>query len=176
MNDPTMPEALDDFLDHPPQPAEPAGLRDRALLQAAPILRRRRIVRRSLWGAGALAASIVLFALWSWSQHEAPKTPEEPPPLAQQKPAPAPPVEEKKEPTPSTMPLAVALEWKAFDAAEKERAKLYVLAGNRYLDEHQDMTSALRCYRQALDTADAPMREVQPDDSWLLTALKLDRH
>ncbi len=176
MNDPTMPETLDDFLDHPPQPAEPAGLRGRVLAQAAPILRRRRIVRRVSWAAGTLAASIVLFALWSWTQQEAPKSRENPPPMVQQKPPPAPPVEEKKEPEVPMMPLAVALEWKAFDAAEKERAKLYVLAGNRYLDEHQDMTSALRCYRQALDTADAPMREVQPDDSWLLTALKLDRH
>ena len=168
------PDALDDFLKHPPLLGPPEGLRDKILAQAKPVLRRRRIVRRSLIGAGALAASLALFALWSWNQPEPIGPVEKSGLIVKQEPkAPVPETPEAPAPEPQ-MPLAVALEWKAFDATEKDRAKLYVLAGNRYLDVHQDMTSALRCYQQALDAADAPMRQVHPEDSWLLTALKMD--
>jgi hypothetical protein len=166
------PDVLGDFLEHPPQPVQPTSLRDEVLARTMPVLRRRRIVRRSL--VGAVAASIALIALWTWNRPTPLDPVEKSAPLAKQEPRPPVP-ETPVEPTPEPpMPLAVALEWKAFDAAEKDRAKLYVLAGNRYLDVHQDMTSALRCYQQALDAADASMRLVQSDDTWLLTALKLD--
>jgi hypothetical protein len=67
------------------------------------------------------------------------------------------------------------LEWSAFDAADdQERARLYFLAGDLYLDQHNDRESALRCYHQAINYSDARKLEITPTDNWLVMALKRD--
>jgi hypothetical protein len=69
---------------------------------------------------------------------------------------------------------AVDMEWQAFDNRTPERPKLYLAAGDRYVQE-QDYDAALRCYRESLD-AGGPAVEVSPTDNWLVMALKLDRN
>jgi hypothetical protein len=68
---------------------------------------------------------------------------------------------------------AVALEWQAFDAPRAERAALYFQAGDRYLEDARDVASAMRCYNVALDATPMDSLEIQPDDNWLVTTLKL---
>jgi hypothetical protein len=66
-------------------------------------------------------------------------------------------------------------EWAAFDAGPRQRARLYIKTGDRYLNECQDVESALRCYRQALLLCEARDLAFDPNDNWLLMALKQDR-
>jgi hypothetical protein len=69
---------------------------------------------------------------------------------------------------------AVVLEWRALDSRER-RPDLLRLAGDRYLDENNDVQSALRCYRRLLDTGSEADLAVSANDTWLLIALKEGR-
>lgn len=51
-------------------------------------------------------------------------------------------------------------------------ARLYREAGDRYLEQGNDIRSALRCYRQHLELTDQQARQVSVNDSWLLLSLK----
>jgi hypothetical protein len=53
-----------------------------------------------------------------------------------------------------------------------EAARLYRLAGDRYLNAKSDYVQAARCYRLHLLSAGPAQRGVRADDSWLLTSLK----
>jgi hypothetical protein len=66
---------------------------------------------------------------------------------------------------------AVDLEWRALEGQGK-RSELYRLAGDRYLKEANDVESALRCYRLALETGSQKDLPISPEDSWLLMAAK----
>jgi hypothetical protein len=60
-------------------------------------------------------------------------------------------------------------------AQGERRTELYRQAGDSFLD-HGDQLGALRCYRQALQSARRDDLIVHPhQDSWLLMALKFDR-
>ena len=98
---------------------------------------------------------------------------------ARSKPAPVEP-KPAEEPKPPVAVIAktnpLELEWQAFDAPDDpQRVRLYFLAGNLYLDKHDDYASAVRCYSQALDYCDTRDMEINPDDNWLVMALKRDR-
>jgi hypothetical protein len=51
-------------------------------------------------------------------------------------------------------------------------AQLYRLAGDRFLDQGNDIRSAMRCYRQHLQLLDDRGRAVTTSDSWLLISMK----
>jgi hypothetical protein len=169
MADTANPHPIDDFL----QKAAPAvvnpELRQALRVQTTRVLRRRRWWRRTRL-TGALAACYLAGILT----------------MRVAAPAPAPPPEISRQPTPPTLPdeperveaprptveeTALALEWRAFEATE-HRAELYRQAGDRYLERERDPSSALRCYRQALNATPPENLAISPSDSWLLMTLK----
>jgi hypothetical protein len=183
MSEAPLPGPLDEFLSRPPVRPEPAELR-RALLQRTSLLvRRRRLVRR-LAVAASSAAAILVTALIIWIAFFGRPEPErKEQPFVEQRndiplPAPVPRDEEmhrgKQDPE-LGLPAAVAMEWKAFDAPAAEKAALYVQAGDRYVEDGQDLASALRCYGQAVKTAPVETLAIDPDDNWLVMALKMDQ-
>ncbi|MCI0380531.1 MAG: hypothetical protein L0215_23335 [Gemmataceae bacterium] len=159
MSDPRDPL---DFLDT--QPAAPPDLRE-ALWQNTARLLRRKLWRRRLQTAAALAACVLAGMGIMWLLQPRPK----PEIIVQRIEVPQKPfAEEKPQPTRET---AVALEWRAFDSSEN-RGALYFQAGHRYLDDHGDMQSALRCYRLAFETDPELAQITDPGDNWLVVALK----
>jgi hypothetical protein len=93
---------------------------------------------------------------------------------AQVKPGPGPADVQLKTPPDAAMPSALAMEWKAFDAPQAQRFVLYLQAGDRY-EREDDLASAVRCYAQAVRTAAPEALQIEPNDSWLLVALKRDQ-
>jgi hypothetical protein len=182
MSDAPLPGPLDEFLSNPPARPEPAALRRALLLRTSLHVRRRRLVRR-LVAAASVAAAILLTAVTIWIAiygHAAPEAREQPF-VEQRKDKPMPPqIREDEKPagkqTPEqTLLPAVAMEWKAFDAPAAEKTALYLQAGDRYVADGQDLASALRCYGQAVKTAPAEALAIDPDDNWLVMALKMDQ-
>jgi hypothetical protein len=191
MSDMPLPGPLDEFLNSPPDGPEPASLRRELLLRTSALVRRRRLVRR-LVAAASVAAAILLTVLSVWIALYRTGSPEieEKPFVERREDGPIPPIkngdrpvsrgDEKRPATqadlpPKGVPPAVALEWKAFDAPPPHKTALYLEAGNRYVEDDRDIASAVRCYGQAVQTAQAKDLEIDPDDNWLVMALKLDR-
>ncbi len=79
-------------------------------------------------------------------------------------------------PSEPTFSPALTLEWRAFDSAPANQAKLYWSAGQSYVAAEGDYLSAIRCYRQALESGPAEMRQITDEDDLLAMALKLDRN
>lgn len=145
--------------------------------------RRRRIAIR----AAALAASYLLGIVTLWR----PSPPTRPIEIAQQDAVIAEPAVEAAVATPPSpsidvptpVPALVAekspttLEYLAARSRSTDRAKLYRRAGDRYLElDPNDIESALRCYSEMFRaTGYDPMEPVQPNDNWLLVALKEDK-
>jgi hypothetical protein len=125
--------------------------------------------------AGALAASFLLGALAMgllnhlWASSDPPAQADQVPP-PKELPAPRTPTRTVAK-APAT---ALAKEWDAFDSKDR-RAQRFARAGDQYLQEDQDLGSALRCYRQALAAASPTELAVQPEDNWLVMALKTAR-
>jgi hypothetical protein len=71
---------------------------------------------------------------------------------------------------PATASQAELLAEQADDRGEA--ARLYRLAGDRYLNDVQDYQNAARCYRLFLSRAGEPALQPEPRDTWLLTSLK----
>ena len=68
------------------------------------------------------------------------------------------------------------LERRSDSAPPKERTRLLTRAGDLYLSAQYDVEKALNCYRRALNTMPASRQTIiEPDDSWLLAALKDSR-
>jgi hypothetical protein len=179
--DETMNDPLEQILQHaaPGQNSE-AALRARVYEQTVRTLRRRRRVRK-LVVAGCLgvcfAAGMAVMAL---GRHVFPDDREPKPvvamvpqPRAWAKPGPVFPAATAKiaPSTPST-PSALSREWQAFDT---KKPQFFLQAGNSYLLERQDISSALRCYRQAFANATDEELADSPDDNWLVVALKQTR-
>jgi hypothetical protein len=77
---------------------------------------------------------------------------------------------------PKSPPSATELELEAEKTLVKaDSARRFREAGDRYLSDFADYQSALRCYRNFLDEADAADRVVTSEDTWLLTSLKRAR-
>lgn len=189
MNDTPLPGPLDEFLNHPPTgPDRQERQRDLLRETAAhlPRLRRMHLIKSYSLSATALFLSALCFIgvlqlpqLHDWTenidiqpqvQHHEPPAPEKP------QPQPVAPPEEKapQAAVDATPPPAIALEWQAFDAPRSKRAALYFQAGDRYLADARDVASAMRCYTVAIDATPMESLEIQPDDNWLVTTLKLD--
>jgi hypothetical protein len=57
------------------------------------------------------------------------------------------------------------------DAPPSERARLLQLAGTLF-EKRGDFAAALECYRQVLELSSPPALKSEPEDSWILVALK----
>jgi hypothetical protein len=185
MNDVPLPGPLDEFLNSPPRRAASESLRATLLRQTSrQVGRRRRFGRVTAMAAVAAALALTAFGVWvvqqqgavTKDQPHAHHGKEVPAVEATAKPGPGPLAEHAPKSAPPDEPMsALALEWQAFDAPRAERAALYYQAGDRYLDDSRDVASAMRCYTVAIDATPMESLEIQPDDNWLVTTLKLDR-
>ena len=176
MNDAPLPPPLDDFLHAPPPAVASEALRRELLAKTTRLVRRGRAVRRL--AVAWLAAASVIATLVGWSLWRPAPEPErrvvivDPSGSMNLAPDPAP---DPPTPTPEPMPPALAKEWQAFDTRGPERVQLLMEAGDRYIADHHDLASAVRCYRQALDAAPHDVLAINPNDNWLVMAMKLDR-
>jgi len=179
MSDTPLPGPLEDFLHEPPVPPDAWPLRAAIFVQTSNVLRRRRRLRLALVMTGAAAAVVLAALAWRAGlpsvKTDAPVVPES---VTDRRPAPgaAPtPSLVKKAPAPTpAMRTPLEQEWAAFDALPQQRARLYFQTGDRYLNECQDIESALRCYQQALLVCQAGDLAFDPSDNWLVMALKQD--
>jgi hypothetical protein len=177
MNEPH--DELDELLGPPPA-AEPPGLRDDLFRQTSRQLTRGRWVRRART-AGAVAAVLAVGGLVGWFAKPAP------PAVAPEAPA------ERVVFAVAVVPFVVVPDSPAMDVAGSpelplsaakletraeladdaaEAARLYRLAGDRYLNDRQDYPNAVRCYRLFLARAGDNGLSPDPADTWLLTSLK----
>ena len=160
MTDTPERDPLDELL-APPAPADAGELRQALLAATTRRLRRARRLRRvalalalaACYGAGVLTTRLLTAA-------------EKAPVPVAVGPKPAPPPEP---PAPEPPP---AVERRAEQAPETERAALLRQAGRRYLDEEGDPEAALRCYSKSLDAGTKDDAKFSPDDDWLLMAIK----
>jgi hypothetical protein len=72
---------------------------------------------------------------------------------------------------PSGPASALALEWQAIDHPE-QAGPVYQAAGDRYLAEDADPGAAARCYGSALSAGASESLTIEPNDSWLMMAIK----
>jgi len=134
------------------------------------VLKRRRIVRR-ISKVGIIAA--VFWAGIALGRNTAtPKIvyPVGPLPLVRPKVETPPAPQPLPEPEPETAGLAELLAEQATDRSEA--ARLYRLAGDKYLNDLQDYRNAARCYRLYLGQAGDDALQLQTTDTWLLTSVK----
>jgi hypothetical protein len=139
------------------------------LQQTTRVLRLRRMVKRMSYVAGLLVcyAAGVLTMKLPFAPALAPAPiPDQGPVTVDKKPD-----RPEYQSPPNHPETAVALEWRALDSREK-KADAYRIAGDRYLADHGDVQSALRCYRQFLEAGSHEDSAISPDDNWLLMALK----
>lgn len=173
MTDPS--DDLDELLTPRPT-AEPPGLRADLFRRT----RRRLVVGRRLRRVRTAAAVVAVFAaggLAGWFGR--PTTGAAPPqvvvavavvPVLIPPPEPQP---VESSPVPEPVLTAAQTETKAELADDPaEAARLYRLAGDRYLDDRQDYRNAARCYRLFLARAGDTGLSPDAADSWLLTSLK----
>jgi hypothetical protein len=175
-----MPGPLDDFLEQAPTRPASAELRDALLHRTSALVRLRRRIRM-LAVAAALAAAVMIAAAIVWLRPPGAATAPDEQPVAQKQSPPAPPPAPSPAPSPrapppeqQTRPTAVALEWQAFDAPREQKAALYRQAGDRYVEDADDVPSAVRCYGQAVRNASNQELAFNRDDNWLVMALKFD--
>jgi hypothetical protein len=181
MSDPVPgpPDDLDALLAPPPPAAPAAGLRDALFRQTERALARARIVRR-VARAGAVAAVFAAGGLVGWTARadrvrvELVPEPAEVVTIPVVVPIPAAPPPRAPESAPRAEPRSAAdAELRAEqtdDAADA--ARLYRLAGDKYLNEAQDFRNAARCYRLFLARAGDSGLVPEAGDTWLLTSLK----
>lgn len=159
------PDPLDALL-RPPSPPDNETLRQAVYTQTRRVLHRRRRVRQF-----AYAASLLLsFAVGAGTvRMVAPTYRVERPDIS--------PVRTQRNQgadaphSPTANDSALDAEWVAFDSTER-RGELYRRAGDRYITEENDLKSALRCYRNALDNGTEQDLVISTDDNWLLMAIK----
>jgi hypothetical protein len=167
MSDSPLPEPVDDFLQHPPSLRTDPEWQEKVFQQTARKLRRPRRWMIAV-AAGIMLAILSSYFLWRGTKGE-PAPPGKN--LAERKRDPVP-----DKPKPAFVPVAAdpyQLEWSAFDAEkDQERAQLYFRAGDLYFTAQNDFDAALRCYHQALHYCEARELEFNPNDNWLVMALK----
>jgi len=160
-----LPDPLDELL-KPIAHDEPVELRTRLRRQTSGSVRVRAVVRWSAIGAISLAACIAIVLLVSQLERAVHQS--------KSKTVPTPMVEQRQQQPVETIAAdkgPLDLEWQAFDS-QTNRAEAYFLAGNKYLEAGNDLESALRCYRQALDACTEQQLEITSDDNWLVASLK----
>ena len=137
------------------------------------VLRRRRWTRRAVWVsglAGCYAAGILTMAIrLSAESPSAVSSTPQPEPNGQLAPTQSTPetVTPKSAQQPET---ALTLEWQALDSEERQ-PDLFRLAGDKYLLAN-DLQSATRCYKGALQGASDEELHITINDNWLFMSLK----
>lgn len=167
---------FDELLSPRPLPPEPVEMQPELARDAAVVQRRRRWVGRGRKFAvvgGIYAAGLA--TMWGWSQN---REPHEITPAVAVRP------EANKTAAPALAQTESVkrfdpperLEKRAFLAATGEkRIDLYRQAGDGFL-LRDDVSSALRCYRKALDGGSAADLAIHSDrDTWLYMSLKVAR-
>jgi hypothetical protein len=168
MNDP------EEFLNLRIRTVPDAALQQRLRGETTRVLRRRRRAKQVGYGAALVlcyAAGLATMRLWI------PKLPVAVPlEIVESAPVPA------AVQVVASVPLendpdvpAVVIERVAAAAHADRRAQLYHRAGDRYLENDNDLSSALRCYSLALDYTTESDLAIMPDDNWLLMNLKKAR-
>lgn len=179
---------VEGFLETPRLAGGNDALRQQILVRTTRVLRRRRRLRHLGFAAivamsyAAGLATVWLAAPWhAGNRQETARgavqpadEPDEPPGstrrfTAVQPDTPAPPVVAPDETPPAS---AAALERLAAAVSEDQRAIVYRRAGDRYLEENNDLPSALRCYRLFLDAGSEEDLTISAKDTWLLMTLK----
>jgi hypothetical protein len=161
-------DALDDLLRPPSITDRQEKLRQRLAKETTTILLRRRWLRRLRVAAAMAACYLAGLATMSWLAPQPAITSIPPAQRISEAPRTA---EARPQNTALADSSAIAMEWQALEAIH-DRPNLYRRAGDRYLEETGDIQSALRCYRQFLDSGSDSDRIIAPQDSWLLMALK----
>jgi hypothetical protein len=158
MDENAVPDPLDQLL---AVPAVPAGkdLRQALLLRTTGVLRRRRWGRRCVLAA-ALAACYAAGVLTV-----PPQPPDGPPEVVHDRPVTDTPA---TSPRPDDSPLA--LEWQGLDNPVGRAEALRGAAAG--YERAGDLASAVRCYRNAIDSGSEEDAQITADDDWLLMVLK----
>jgi hypothetical protein len=173
-----LPDPVDDFLQHPPRLAGSQEHKEalfQRTMQALPGPRRRPALVPLSVAAGLLLGVLLSYAVF----HGAILNPR--PAQQNQGRRETDPRPNRQEPAPPRLVSVDTLqpgelEWKAFDAPDdQERRRLYFQAGDLYLAASQNVEAAVRCYEQALSYCSARELEFDPNDNWLVMALKTDR-
>lgn len=161
MSDNLEPDPLERLLT--PRLASPdPALRREVLRRTGGIVVRRLWLRRTAWVA-ALAACYLAGLLTPRVSAPAPPLPD----VVRQHPG-------AETPAPAVNETALTMENRALDSIEA-RSTLYRQAGDRYLIEERDPGSALRCYRQAIQSGSDEDLQIKPEDNWLMIVLKESR-
>ena len=139
---------------------ESKKLREELLTRTTRVVRRRRRLRH-----GGLAASFVavyLIGLWCGRLG-----------VQSAEPTPASETEASRVRADSELLLQGGVLAQVANAPAQEKLRLLRLAGDNYLADGHDVRGALRCYRQWMELAPPALRsQADPEDSWLLLALK----
>jgi len=137
------------------------------------VLRRRRRLQRASWMtgmAGCYAAGILTMALMM-PDYFKPRNEISAIPEIERGAVFAPVAKEPQNPNAAQPPeTALALEWRALDSPDR-RPDLFQAAGDKYLQAN-DLESAMRCYRGALDRASEKELHINVKDNWLFMSLK----
>jgi hypothetical protein len=174
-----LPEPLEDFLQHPPDLPAEAALQQSLARRTSAMLPRARHRRWPMTAAFAASVLLTLVSAYFVLRYINLDDPAKKDFVENKNEAPQ---EKPKSPKDEPKPAAVAkviepreLEWTAFDAAnDAERARLYYQAGDLYVEKHADYDAAVRCYAQAIRYSEPRDLEFNPDDNWLVMALKRD--
>jgi hypothetical protein len=172
----SQPDAIEDLLKPPPVP-ENDPLRQALLARTTQRVRRRRRVKRvALIGAMAACylAGVMTMRLWMPAAGADEGKKAEKPSSVEKRKAVVPAPEKRPQPPAPAVVSAFELEWQAVDNSER-RAELYRRAGDRYLEEDNDVESALRCYRGYLAVAPARDWIISTKDNWVLLVAKQER-
>jgi hypothetical protein len=178
----TDPDDLEPLLAPRPAPAPRAGFDAELFARTERALTRGRRLRQGT--RAAVAAAVFAAGWWMGSGQEQPVPTENqflrfrpvevvtvpivvPVPSAASDPGPI----AAKEPDPATPDAAELLAEQADDP--DRAARLYRLAGDKYLLDRQDFRNARRCYRLFLGRAGDAGLAAAADDSWLLAELKV---
>jgi hypothetical protein len=146
-------------------PPVSAPFRDALLARTSRVVCARRSTRRLF----AAACAALLFGLGVAAGWRLPREAGVPG-SAVREPQAAPPVRPQESRTPADLLREVPR------ARPEERPKLLRQAGDSYLASGLDLERALHCYRQYLEVAPAASRsDLDPRDSWLLSAMKRGR-
>src|SRR5713101_3489519 len=161
-------DPIDDFLSKGAQTEAPEELRLAIQRDTLAVVRRHRRLQRVVWLSGlaaCYAAGALTMGLLKTSHRESgiatatgsdtgTETGSAPPAPVSESP--------KSAPQPET---ALALEWQALDSEER-RPDLFRLAGDKYLLAN-DLQSATRCYKGALQGASDDELQITVNDNWL---------
>jgi hypothetical protein len=168
-----MPDPIDEFLSKGAENESSNELRTAIQITTRAVMRRHRRLRRAVWMSGLVAcyaAGILTMELLKTSQREpnmAIATSSDTAAESGSVPSGTAP----EGPQLAQLPEAArVLEWQALDS-EDRRPDLFRLAGDKYLLAN-DIQSATRCYRSALQGTSEEELHITVNDNWLFMSLK----